>query len=134
MSRDDGDPVPGNPFSRAGRRHYTLALSLTFPERKKLMSLHHSPLPPADHSHSRALNQLVACVYIALRCPQCGEIRQALANAPSSDYVECPECDAECPFILLGSGLTTSQLPFHELILREQLYWHVRHAEIVDCS
>jgi hypothetical protein len=98
------------------------------------MSLHHSPLPAAGHSPSRALNQLVPCVYIALRCPQCGELRQALANAPAADYVACPECDTECAFVLLGSGLTTSQLPFHELILREQIYWLVRHAEMCDGS
>lgn len=98
------------------------------------MSLHYLSLPAADHIHSRALNQLVPCVYIALRCPQCGELRQALAHVPTAEHVDCPECDTECAFVLLGSGLTTSQLPFHELILREQIYWLVRHAETCDGS
>jgi len=82
------------------------------------------PIPSAsDHTPSHALTQLVPCVYIALRCLHCGELRQALASAPSSASVACPVCNATCNFLLLGRGLTKSQLPFHELHPREQTRW-----------
>jgi hypothetical protein len=65
------------------------------------------PCPPDDH--------LVPCVYIALRCSHCGDLRQALAEPPICDSLICPECARTCSFVLLGSGLTRKQLPFHEV-------------------
>jgi len=58
---------------------------------------------------------LVPCVYIALRCSHCGEIRQALGELPVSDNAACPECGKSCSFVPLASGHTRSKLPFHEI-------------------
>src|SRR5580765_5351488 len=58
---------------------------------------------------------LVPCVYIALRCSHCGEIRQAMGKLPISDNAACPECGKRCSFVLLASGRTRSKLPFHEI-------------------
>jgi DNA-directed RNA polymerase subunit RPC12/RpoP len=88
----------------------------------------------ADHAPTCVQNQLVPCVYIALRCSHCGELRQALHLTPSSDSVACPECGIACSFILLGSGFTKAQLPFHELLSSEQTRWIVRDVESIDCS
>lgn len=63
---------------------------------------------------------LVPCVYIALRCSLCGELRQALTNLPASTNVLCPECGRSCCFVTLGRGLTKSQLPFYEIHTREK--------------
>src|SRR5215471_19973856 len=49
---------------------------------------------------------LVPCVYIALLCSHCGDLRQALAALPDSEITVCPECARACAFVLLGSGLT----------------------------
>jgi len=57
----------------------------------------------------------MACVYIGLQCPLCAEVRQALAELPSSPTVCCPQCGASCSFIPLGSGSTRRALPFFEL-------------------
>jgi hypothetical protein len=102
------------------------------PDSKSLVSAF--PATSADHVPTRAQSQLVPCVYIALRCSHCGELRQALHLTPSSDSVACPECDATCSFILLGSGLTKRQLPFHEILSREQMRWITRDVEKIDCS
>lgn len=98
------------------------------------ISQNSSATPPAGHSPTRALNQLVPCVYVALRCPHCGESRQALAVLPPSGDVPCPECGIACSFVLLGSGLTTWQLPFHEIRSGEQLRWITQEADKIDCS
>lgn len=88
-----------------------------------------------DHMPPCTQNQLVPCVYIALRCSHCGELRQALNMAPLSDSeVACPECGATCSFITLGSGLTKTPLPFHELLPNEQTRWINRDVETIDCS
>jgi hypothetical protein len=87
------------------------------------MLLDHPFSSASGHTPSGAQIQLLPCVYIALRCPHCGELRQALASDPSSENVPCPVCNATCNFLLLGRGLTTSQLPFHELYPRELTRW-----------
>lgn len=87
------------------------------------MLLDHPILSASDHTLSRAQNQLVPCVYIALRCQHCGELRQALASAPLAENIPCPVCNATCNFLLLGCGLTSSPLPFHELYPRELTRW-----------
>src|SRR5215467_6481952 len=45
---------------------------------------------------------LVPCVYIALLCSRCGDLRQALAALPDSEITVCPECARACAFVLLG--------------------------------
>jgi hypothetical protein len=87
------------------------------------MLLDHPILSSPDHKPARTLSQLVPCVYIALRCQHCGELRQALASAPLSENVDCPICSASCIFLLLGRGITSSPLPFHELYPRELTRW-----------
>jgi len=58
---------------------------------------------------------LVACVYIGLQCPSCGDVRQALPELPSSPAVLCPQCGTTCSFVSLGSGATRRTLPFVEI-------------------
>lgn len=77
----------------------------------------------ADSRPSPAGGSLVSCVYIALRCSRCGDFRQALAELPRSGSVACPECGRDCSFVLLASGLTTRNLPFHERQRVEPARW-----------
>jgi hypothetical protein len=98
------------------------------------MFLDHPIFSASDHTPFRPQNQLVPCVYIALRCQYCGELRQALAAAPSLESVACPVCNATCNFVLLGHGLTKSQLPFHELHPREQTRWITHDPDNDDPS
>jgi hypothetical protein len=65
---------------------------------------------------------LVPCVYIALRCSHCGELRQALSELPASANTACPECGRSCSFVPLASGLTRSKLPFHEIYVPQNPY------------
>ena len=58
--------------------------------------------PVAPQNNSQA--PLVPCVYIALLCSHCGDLRQALAAPPDSEITVCPECARACAFVLLGSG------------------------------
>ena len=66
---------------------------------------------------------LRACIYVALRCSCCGSVRQAIAEPPAQGVVACPECSQECTFVLLGSGLTTRKLPFHQILIVEPTQW-----------
>jgi hypothetical protein len=77
---------------------------------------------------------LVPCVYIALLCSHCGDLRQALAALPDSEITVCPECARACAFVLLGSGLTKRALPFHEIRPAEQTRWDHRSDETDDDS
>ena len=72
---------------------------------------------------------LVPCVYIALLCSHCGDLRQALAALPDSEITVCPECARACAFVLLGSGLTKRVLPFHEIRPPEPTRWDRRGDE-----
>lgn len=72
---------------------------------------------------------LVPCVYIALLCSHCGDLRQALAALPDSEITVCPECARACAFVLLGSGLTKRVLPFHEIRPPELTRWDRRDDE-----
>lgn len=58
---------------------------------------------------------LSSCVYIGLQCSQCGDVRQALMNLPAGETTLCPQCGATCCFSRLGTGLTSRELPFHEI-------------------
>jgi hypothetical protein len=77
---------------------------------------------------------LVPCVYIALLCSHCGDLRQALATVPNTAITVCPECGRSCAFVLLGSGLTKRALPFHEIRPAEQTRWDHRSDETDDDS
>lgn len=54
---------------------------------------------------------LAPCVYVALLCPRCGEVRQSLAERPSSTAISCPQCGTACDFLVLGTGFTRRPLP-----------------------
>ena len=66
---------------------------------------------------------LRSCIYIALRCSHCGPVRQAITEIPTQAVVACPECSKECGFVLLGSGLTSRNLPFHQVLVVEPTRW-----------
>ena len=75
---------------------------------------------------------LRSCIYIALRCSCCGDVRQAVTEPATHDTIACPECGRECSFVLLGSGLTKRNLPFHEVHCIEPTRWDQRsEVEIV---
>lgn len=69
---------------------------------------------------------LSPCIYIALRCPSCGSVRQAITQLPTEAVIACPECGRECTFVLLGSGLTSRSLPFHQVHIIEPTRWDPR--------
>ncbi len=66
---------------------------------------------------------LRSCIYIALGCSHCGAVRQAITELPMHSAVACPECGQECSFVLLGSGFTKRNLPFHEVHGIEPTRW-----------
>lgn len=88
----------------------------------------------ANQKLSGAPSPLVPCVYIALQCPRCAEIRQALNATPIAETVPCPECGTESKFVLLGAGFTRSQLPFHENYSRERMHWVLRDLVQLEYS
>lgn len=75
---------------------------------------------------SSAQSALCPCIYIALRCSRCGGVRQALTQLPAEAVIACPECGRDCTFVLLGSGLTTKTLPFHQVHIIEPMRWEPR--------
>jgi hypothetical protein len=70
--------------------------------------------PPPD-SQSSTQPGLVSCVYIGLHCSSCGDVRQALHELPAGETTLCPQCGTACAFLRLGTGLTSRELPFHEI-------------------
>jgi hypothetical protein len=80
---------------------------------------------PDDRSQVSPSGQhtLRPCIYIALRCSRCGSVRQAIAELPAHAVIGCPECGEECTFVLLGSGLTSRNLPFHQVHIVEPTRW-----------
>jgi hypothetical protein len=58
---------------------------------------------------------LAPCVYVALQCSLCGELRQALSALPSSPVIFCPQCRTACDFVVLGTGFTRRKPPFFEV-------------------
>jgi hypothetical protein len=46
-----------------------------------------------------------------------------MAELPSQALVACLECGREGSFILLGSGLTSKSLPFHQVHIVEPTRW-----------
>jgi anaerobic selenocysteine-containing dehydrogenase len=74
-----------------------------------------SPTPSQPAAAGSPAVSLAACVYLALECPCCGDVRQARAALPSVSHVICPQCGTSCGFIYLGQGCTTRKLPFSEV-------------------
>jgi hypothetical protein len=89
----------------------------------------HSSATPDDCSQSSSQTSspgehaLRPCIYIAFRCSQCGSVRQAIADLPKQAVIACPECNQECTFVLLGSGLTSRNLPFHQVHIVAPTQW-----------
>ena len=79
----------------------------------------------ADDLSASSSNQRVlrSCIYIALRCSRCGSVRQAITELPAQALIACPECGRECSFVLLGQGLTSRSLPFHQVHIVEPTRW-----------
>jgi hypothetical protein len=71
-------------------------------------------------SQQRALRP---CFYIALSCSRCGSVRQAIAELPAQTLIACSECGRQCSFVLLGRGLTSRSLPFHQVHIVEPTRW-----------
>jgi DNA-directed RNA polymerase subunit RPC12/RpoP len=107
-------------------------------QEKKKMPFDHDPLSASTQlgpSMSGDLRQcsaqpssadqlaLRSCIYIALRCSRCGAARQAISELPAQGVVACPGCGLECSFVLLGSGLTKTPLPFHDVHGIEPTRW-----------
>jgi len=90
---------------------------------------HQSSTQIAERGSSPSHAPLLPCVYIALLCSQCGELRQALASLPNTEVTMCPECARACAFVLLGSGFTRRVLPFHEIRPAEPIPWDGRNGE-----
>src|SRR6185437_215084 len=94
-----------------------------------LSALLQSSAMPDDRGQSSSLPSLTGrhalrpCIYIALRCLRCGSVRQAIAELPAQAVIACPECSQECTFHLLGSGLTSRNLPFHQVHIIEPTRW-----------
>ena len=74
------------------------------------------------------------CIYIALSCPRCGSVRQALTELPAQALIPCPECGRQCGFVLLGQGLTSRDLPFHQVHIIEPTRWDPQVDGEIDSS
>jgi hypothetical protein len=79
--------------------------------------LHATQNPPVPTQPAGAApgSLLAACVYLALHCARCGDVRQARAALPSASEIICPRCGTSCAFVYLGKGHTTRKLPFSEV-------------------
>jgi hypothetical protein len=63
-----------------------------------------------------ASNHLTSCYYVALGCPQHGEIRAEMQEAPADRFHPCPVCHLDCEYTLLGRGGTQRPVPFWDAI------------------
>ena len=77
----------------------------------------------SSQQFSACQRALRTCIYVALRCSRCGSVRQALTELPAQSLIACPECGRECSFVLLGQGLTSRDLPFHQVHIIEPTRW-----------
>jgi hypothetical protein len=80
----------------------------------------------APETPTAAQSALVPCVYIALQCSHCGDVRQARAELPVFAGMLCPECGTDCSYALLGKGLTSRKLPFSEICRSQTQLLHRR--------
>lgn len=124
---------PSQPDQSASQHHINSVIDHPVPEHKMQPHPpnHSQPTPPINEqsadliSNDPMSNQyavphftqptLASCVYIGLQCSQCGDVRQALNNLPAGETTICPQCGATCYFSRLGTGLTSRELPFHEI-------------------
>jgi hypothetical protein len=130
--------------ARAGQSERTLEIKMSFDGQPLSNSAQPNSLQQSHGPHQFSAHTVVAqsgsqaplvpCVYIALLCSHCGDLRQALAALPNSAITVCPECARSCAFVLLGSGLTRRALPFHEIRPAEQTRWDDRSDETDDDS
>ena len=120
--------------AHARQSECTLEIKMSFDHQSLLSSTQRGSQPAmSDGMHQFSAHTVVAqrdsqaslvpCVYIALLCSHCGDLRQALAALPDSEITVCPECARACSFVLLGSGLTKRVLPFHEIRPAEPTRW-----------
>ncbi len=59
--------------------------------------------------------ELARCSYFAFCCPECGELRAAVAgNIPDRRFQPCPACKQKVACRFLGKGATVRPLPFWE--------------------
>lgn len=65
-------------------------------------------------SFLQAEARLRVCVYLAVSCALCGDLRMAQVTAPRTETVGCPVCHERLAFTVLGAGATRRPLPFHE--------------------
>ncbi len=68
------------------------------------------------------------CVYIEITCPKHEEVRLVLKTFPLAEIAVCPGCGFPRPWVMLGAGLTSRELPFHE-VLREHRNWNREHRD-----
>ena len=125
--------------TRARQSECTLEIKMSFDRQQVSTSVKPSAVQQSHGPHqfsacavvaqSGSQASLVPCVYIALLCSHCGDLRQALAFAPDTEITVCPECARACAFVLLGSGLTRRALPFHEIRPAELTRWDRRGDE-----
>ena len=66
---------------------------------------------------------LVPCVYIALRCSHCGDLRQALAELPTVAPWSVPNVREIAVSFCSAPDSRKRQLPFHEVHSAEQTRW-----------
>ena len=131
--------------ARLSQSEYTLEIKMSFdrhslssPDQRSLQTSRSNGLYQSS-AHTVAVKNdsqvpLHPCVYIALLCSHCGDLRQALAVLPNTAITVCPECGRSCAFVLLGSGLTRRVLPFHELRPAPQTSWDHSSDETDDDS
>jgi hypothetical protein len=137
-------PTTAKPMAVLGRQSaYMLEIKMPLDHQPLSSSVQRGPVQPSTPkgphhffahtvvAQSNSQAPLVPCVYIALLCSHCGDLRQALAVLPNSAITVCPECGRGCAFVLLGSGLTRRSLPFHEIRPAEETAWD-RHGDETD--
>ena len=138
-------PTTAKPMTAYGRQHKrTLEIKMPVDHPSSSNSAQPNSLQQSHRLHQSSAYTAVAqsylqaplvpCVYIALLCSHCADLRQALAFAPDTAITVCPECGRSCAFVLLGSGLTKRPLPFHEIRPAEQTRWDHRSDETDDDS
>jgi hypothetical protein len=129
--------------AHARKSECTLEIKMSFDRQSLLSSAQRGSQPAmSDGKHQFSAHtaqrdsqaSLVPCVYIAMLCSHCGDLRQALAALPNTAITVCPECGRSCAFVLLGSGLTKRALPFHEIRPAEQTAWDRQSDETDDDS
>src|SRR5215471_4481126 len=64
-------------------------------------------------------HSFVRCFYVALWCPNCGNLRAGLEKNPTTTSIPCPSCHSQAEVVRhLGEGRTSRNrtLPFWERV------------------